>query len=180
MAKLELVSPHPVVECLRLLGLGLQQSSKVDGSISGPYLRARKRISYRNSFQIRLSADLIEKDGHTRIVCRFGMHPVVIAFLVFWFGALILIGGGGMVASVIELISGPHPDVRDLVGQLIPAMVLMFGVMIVMIARYLAAGERLVLTDFVRETLTASPCPQGSGSSAVYARHCGCGLSLAP
>jgi hypothetical protein len=34
----------------------------------------------------------------------------------------------------------------------------MFSVVIVLVARYLAAGERLKLTDFVRETLTASPC----------------------
>jgi hypothetical protein len=159
MATLELVSPLPLVECQRLLDLGLQRSSVVDGSIAGCRLRARKRISYRNSFQIRLFADLIEEGSHTRIICRFGMHPAVIAFLVFWFGALLFIGGSGMIAGVIGLISGPRPDVRDLVGQLIPATMLMFGVVMVLVARYLAAGDRLVLTDFVCETLKASPCP---------------------
>ena len=116
MAKLELVSPFPLVECQRLLNLGLQRSTAVEGSITGTRLRARKRIFYRNSFQIRLSASLLEEGAHTRIVCRFGMHPVVIAFLVVWVGALLFIGGGGIVAGVVELISGSRPEARDLVG----------------------------------------------------------------
>jgi hypothetical protein len=159
MAKFELVSPFPLVECQRLLDLGLQRSTAVEGSIKGTRLRARKRIFYRNSFQIRLSASLLEEGAHTRIVCRFGMHPVVIAFLVFWFGALLFIGGGGIIAGVVELISGSRSEARDLVGLLIPALMLMFAAMILLVARYLAAGERLTLTGFVREALKASPSP---------------------
>jgi hypothetical protein len=157
MAKLELVSPFPLEECQRLLGDGLQRSTEVEGSISGARLRARKRISYRNSFQIRLSARLLDEGGPTRIICRFGMHPVVIVFLVFWFGMLLLMGGGGIVSGVIELISGR--DVRNLAGQLIPALMLIFGVLIVLVGRFLAAGERLALTSFISETLKAAPCP---------------------
>ena len=159
MAKLELVSPLPLVECQRLLNLGLQRSTAVEGSVKGTRLRARKRIFYRNSFQIRLSASLIEEGSHTRIICRFGMHPVVIAFLVFWFGALLFIGGGGIGAGVFELMSGLHSEARDLVGSLIPAMMLMFGVMMLLVGRYLAAGDRRTLTGFVRETLNALPSP---------------------
>jgi hypothetical protein len=159
MAKFELVSPFPLVECQRLLDLGLQRSTAVEGSIKGTRLRARKRIFYRNSFQIRLSASLLEEGAHTRIVCRFGMHPVVITFLVFWFGALLFIGGGGIIAGVVELISGSRSEARDLVGLLIPALMLMFAAMILLVARYLAAGERLTLTGFVREALKASPSP---------------------
>jgi hypothetical protein len=120
-------------------------------------LRVRKRIFYRNSFQIHLSATLIEEDGHTRVICRFGMHPVVVVFLVFWFGVLLLAGGGGIIAGVLKLISEPRLAVGDLVGELIPAMMLVFGVMLVPVARYLGAGERLTLTEFVRRTLKASP-----------------------
>jgi len=159
MAKLELVSPLPLVECQRLLNLGLQRSTAVEGSVKGTRLRARKRIFYRNSFQIQLSASLIEEGSHTRIICRFGMHPVVIAFLVFWFGALLFIGGGGISAGVFELMSGLHSEARDLVGSLIPAMMLMFGVMMLLVGRYLAAGDRRTLTGFVRETLNALPSP---------------------
>jgi hypothetical protein len=42
---------------------------------------------------------------------------------------------------------------------LIPALMLMFAAMILLVARYLAAGERLTLTGFVREALKASPSP---------------------
>jgi hypothetical protein len=87
------------------------------------------------------------------------MHPVVITFLVFWFGALLFIGGGGIIAGVVELISGSRSEARDLVGLLIPALMLMFAAMILLVARYLAAGERLTLTGFVREALKASPSP---------------------
>jgi hypothetical protein len=87
------------------------------------------------------------------------MHPVVIAFLVVWVGALLFIGGGEIVAGVVELISGSRPEARDLVGLLIPAMMLMFGAMILFVARYLAAREQLTLIGFVRETLKASPSP---------------------
>ena len=163
MAKLELVSPLPLVECQRLLNLGLQRSTAVEGSVKGTRLRARKRIFYRNSFQIRLSASLIEEGSHTRIICRFGMHPVVIAFLVFWFGVLLFIGGGGIIAGVVELISGLHSEARDLVGSLIPAMMLMFGVMMLLVGRYLAAGERRTLIGFVRETLKARLLEVDSG-----------------
>ena len=159
MAKLELVSPFPLIECQRLLNFGLQRSIAVEGSIKGTRLRAHKRIFYRNSFQIRLSASLLEEGAHTRIICRFGMHPFVIAFLVFWFGALLFIGGGGIIAGVVELISKSRPEAPDLVGLLIPAMMLMFGAMILLVTRYLAAGERLTLIGFVCETLNASPSP---------------------
>jgi hypothetical protein len=157
MAKLELVSPFPLEECQHLLRDSLQRSTEVDGSITGTELRARKRISYRNSFQIRLSAELLDEGGATRIICRFGIHPFVIVFLVFWFGMLLLIGGGGIVSGVIELISGR--DARDLARQLIPAMMLIFGVLFVLVGRFLAGGERLALTTFISETLKATPCP---------------------
>jgi hypothetical protein len=157
MAGFEFLSPFPLVECQRLLVLGLRRSNKIEGTISGVRLRARKRIFYRNSFQIQLSADLIEEGGHTRIVCRFGMRPAVIAFLIIWFGVVIFIGAGGIVGSVIDFISGSGPEA--LVGIFIPAMMIVFGLIILVVARYLGARERLLLTAFVRETLKASPCP---------------------
>ena len=95
MAKLELASPFPLVECQRLLNLGLQRSTAVEGSTRGTRLRSRKWIFYRNSLQIRLSASLLEEGAHTRIFCRFGMHPVVTAFLVFWFGGCFSLAAAG-------------------------------------------------------------------------------------
>jgi hypothetical protein len=48
-----------------------------------------------------------------RIICRFGMHPVVIAFLFVWFGVFLLIGGNGIIAGVTELISGSGPEASE-------------------------------------------------------------------
>jgi hypothetical protein len=51
-----------------------------------------QRPNYGNSFSKYLFLRLVAEGNQTRLHCRVGTHPVVIAFLIFWFGALLFMG----------------------------------------------------------------------------------------
>ena len=101
MARLRVtvISLLPREDCVRRLqeqvereGSGLGKRPVI-GRVRDTSLRLRKRVKGRNSFQTFLFAGVSSVAGHTRFECRFGMHPAVIAFMAFWFGALLVIGG---------------------------------------------------------------------------------------
>lgn len=129
----------------------------VIGSVIDGRLRAWKRIDYRNSFQVRLVADLVAEGGGTRLRCTFGMHPFVTGFMALWFG-MVLLACGGMAAAL--LLPGAVPGVvasGSWLGVGAPLGMLLFGAALLGIGRYASRGERDLLLDFVRDTLGARP-----------------------
>ena len=71
-----------------LFGIG---SKSFTGRVSESSLSLRRRISYRNSFQTVLRARMRPERGGTLISGTCGMHPLVKAFMLVWFGGLALI-----------------------------------------------------------------------------------------
>jgi hypothetical protein len=159
----ELTSPLPIAECLARLNAKLDSSWSVWGErpllggLSGNRLSARRRISYRNSFQTRLRAELTEQNGRTAIHCRFGLEPFVAVFMGVWFAGVISAGGLVFVVCLVEIVSrGSGAEHDAWVGVIVSPLMLIFGLALVRGGKYLARGEREYLLDFLCKTLDAS------------------------
>jgi hypothetical protein len=152
---IELVTPMPLEECARRLREALA-SGPVRGRFDGTRLIITKTISYRNSFQTRLVADLVEENRQTRIRCRFGMHPFVIVFMMMWLLILFLAGGGAAFVSIFVFLTGSPSD-DSWASGLIPGIMMMVGLGLLAVGRLIAGGEKEFLITFVRNTIKAEP-----------------------
>jgi hypothetical protein len=132
-------------------------SGAVVGSIGETSFRLRKRIYYRNSFQYSLSGKLIDHNGQTRLRCRIGLHPLVRAFLVVWFGG-VLIGCGAITARLAGVLARGASPVNRWPGAAVPFLMLVGGLALVMSGRYLARDEPDFLIDFLRKNLETRDC----------------------
>jgi hypothetical protein len=167
-SKMRLFSPLSPAECAARLTevidfersahfslAGLFGSRPVVGHVTGSSLRLRKRIGYRNPFQIFLTATMRPETGGTLISGGFAMHPFIRVFLLIWFGGVILIGGSIFVATVRGIFSGTSDRQGMWVGLLAPPIMLAFGVGLLRLGRFLGRKEARFLTDFLIEKLNA-------------------------
>ena len=166
------IAPFPREECLRRLratvqkdsgpvvsgfGIGgstwIARKSGVVGKIGDTKLCLRKSLSgqinnssqINNSFQTYLFGQLKDDGGQTRLKCRLGMHPFVIAFLVFWFGISMFLIHFSRSSSLLNVFGERHVVAFLLLGSLGSAL-LIFG-------RYRARGEEKFFIDFLRRTI---------------------------
>jgi len=96
--RLVLVSSLPIEVCLERVGYRLfLEAGSVKGKLVGDRLKARKMISYRNSFQRVLTARFYGDGEGTLIKCDFSMAPFVAVFLAVWFGFAIIFSVIGLV-----------------------------------------------------------------------------------
>jgi hypothetical protein len=107
-------------------------------------IRLCKQLSYQNSFQTFLYARLEAEGDKTRIRGCLRMHTLVIGFLVLWFGM-------PLIAIITGLIMGGNPRQGTMVWYL-----LLFGVGLVVVGRWMARKEGEMLTRYLRETLEAN------------------------
>lgn len=119
----------------------------------------RRRINYRNSFQTALSARF-EADGSSTIIrCRFGLMPLVTAFMVMWFGLALLLG----VALVLSLLNGsPAPGVSP-VFALVPFGFLLFGFVMVGVGRGFGRKDEAFILETVRAATDATVVERQAG-----------------
>jgi hypothetical protein len=152
----DLISPLSREECVRRLRSKIDPAwgGTVVGSVSETSFRLRKRIYYRNSFQYSLSGKLIDDNGQTRLHCRIGLHPFVRAFLVVWFGGVLI----GCVAVTIQMANGlMHGSLptNGWPGAAIPFLMLAGGFALVTAGKYFARDESAFLLDFLHRSLDA-------------------------
>lgn len=154
----DLISPLSAEECVQRLRFKTAEgwSGSVVGSVGATSFRLRKRIGYRNSFQISLYGKIIDESGQTRLHCKVGLHPLVRAFLTVWFGG-VSIGCGAMAIRTIDLLRNTHGALPANGWQAlaVPFGMLGFGVVLVRSGKYLARDEPDFLIDFVRRALDA-------------------------
>jgi hypothetical protein len=148
---IELVTSTPLEECALRLREALA-SGCVRGRFDGTKLVIARTITYRNSFQTRLVADLVEENGQTRIRCKFGMHPFVIVFMMIWLLGLFLAGGGAAFLAMAEFLAGSPSD-DNCASGLFPGMIMMFGLGLLAVGRIVARGEKEFLIAFVSDTV---------------------------
>jgi hypothetical protein len=124
----------------------------VIGQVRERSLRLRKRIRGRNSFQTFLFAGVAAVGSQTRFDCRFGMHPALIAFMAFWFGALLVMGG--MAASELGSVwagSDSFPG-RVPIGAFLLGLVVL-GIGFIALGRFSSKGDVAFLTEFLLSTV---------------------------
>jgi hypothetical protein len=151
-----LTSPLAREECVRRLQEAIDGErvlfgkKPVIGRVSETSLRLRKRMRGKNSFQTLLTAKVFQDPGRTRFECRFGMHPAVIAFMAFWFGAVLAIGAGAIIeaSGIAVALSIAEPMV-----VLGPLAMVAFGIGLVVIGRYSSRDHQQFLTEFLRSTV---------------------------
>jgi hypothetical protein len=158
MAEDVLVSRLPPSDCLERLRDAIDLDWKVFGSrpvrgavgVDGAWLR--KRILFRNSFQtvmrIRPSAT---PDGSI-LRCRSGMPYFAGAFVIVWFGLLVLIE----VSMVLAVVSGRGSlEGSPVVMFGAPLVMMAFGAGLVAVGRWMSRDDRQFLLDFVAQTTEA-------------------------
>jgi len=152
----DLISPLLREECVRRLRSNIDPAwgGTVVGSVGDASFRLRKQIYYRNSFQYSLFGRLNDDNGQTRLHCRMGLHPVVCAFLVVWFGGVLAACAAISIRMASVLAGGSLPE-NMWPGVMIPFLMLAGGVALVMAGKYLARDERAFLIDFLRRSVEA-------------------------
>lgn len=153
----EFESPLSRDDCLSQLRIGLQiEGGSISGNIVGTRLKARKIISYRNSFQTIMSASIYEKAGRTFIRGSFTMPLFSSLFLLFWFGAIGLVFSISIAAlvgrSFVVWVSPSAPWN----AAFFCAMLLAFGVGLLTFCRSMADGEQEFLLRFIKDRTDAS------------------------
>jgi hypothetical protein len=148
----QLVTPlsrQEIVERLRAnVDTGWFRDDKlVRGSVGEHSFSLRRRIGYRNSFQTNLRGRYVSEGSSTRIRCYVGMHPFVIAFMIFWFAVVSV----GTLAVLQELAEGHASPGALFIGLALP----LFGIILVVVGRYFARKESETLTEFLEDTLDA-------------------------
>ena len=129
------------------------------GYVRDDEIRLRKWIPNFNSFQTWLFADLIEEREHTRLHCYVGLHPHVVAFMLFWL-ALILWLGGALGSQpreegtlIIDFL-GYHTVVQSWwVRPTMNVVLVAAGVAIVALGCFFARGEQKFLIGYVCKLL---------------------------
>jgi hypothetical protein len=112
------------------------------------------RIRYGNSFRTFVFVRFYPSGTGSRVHVRYGISPFVTIFMVVWFGLLALIGGGMFVYAFGAYLHGNAPrETWVLLGS--PAAMVAAGAGLVRFGRWLARNEKGLLTQFLREELSA-------------------------
>ncbi len=150
MATIDLLSPFTPEECVDRLRAGLlNSSSDVDGRVEYDWIRLRKKIFYRNSFQTFLTAKVKPEGSGTRIRGTLGMHPLVTGFMAVWFAGVL---AANLFILVPVLKSGDVPP-----GWFIAPLMPLAGVGMILFGRLLVRGDDKLLIEFVTTALEAEP-----------------------
>jgi hypothetical protein len=158
----DLISTLACDECVRRLRANtgswwfpaVFSNKPVAGHVKETSFRIRKRIAYRNSFQPHLSGELCDDSGRTRVRCRLGMHPAVVAFMVIWFGAVMIVGGTVAMRAIGFVLRGGAPADAWL-GIAAPTIMLAGGAALVGHGHFLGRNEPRFLLNFLRDTIAA-------------------------
>ena len=128
------------------------------GGVSGQRFYARRRLPFlvRNSFQPRLTARFVHEAGGVAAYCSFGLHPLVFAFMVFWFSGAILLGGS-LALVCLHRIATHSAQNGDWLGVAIPCLMLAFGAALTGGGWWFSSGDKELLLGSVRRAIEAVP-----------------------
>jgi hypothetical protein len=167
---IDMVSPLSPQECAtRLRGeidiehprlfswTGLFGSKPIVGRVTESELRLRQRRVGRNSFQ-RVFVGRIETDnGGSIIAGEFGIDPVVRSLMTIWFWGVLIIGGTLFLAALGSTLSGSRAfGDGTWMGLIIPAILIVWGLILPRMGQRMAKEEPKFITDFLARTLGAS------------------------
>jgi hypothetical protein len=135
---------------------GYAGSRKVLGKIDGYEIRLQKRRYYHNDFAPYFYARLLPQTHGTRIEGRFDCSPFVKTFMRIW---LILVIAGGTPIFILclkDILTGSASVSGDrYVGVVVPPGMVLFGLLLPRIGRWLAKNEESYILEFLQSTLPA-------------------------
>lgn len=159
---IDLLSPYRPEECARRLRLVTDPKrlfagkNPLIGSISEASLSIRRRLGYKNSFQTFLFADMTVEGAGTRLRCRFGMHPLAVAFLSIWFSFVVIGLGIGLFVAFNPF--GIQHGLRPLwPAAIVPVFMAVFAYVWLKLSRRLAHEDEAFMIEFLRFSLDAEP-----------------------
>lgn len=166
--RMTIQSPFSVEQCRALLqsttvpestfGTMFLPAGKIIGKFSGDNFRLRQKKSYNNSFAPFFFGKLSQTSSGTEISGKFRMHPFVVAFMALWLGMVVVIGGTLCVVSLGEIVTGripPNQHGNVWLGVLIPMIMLIFGIALVSLGKWLGKRDEAAMTRFLQETFAA-------------------------
>jgi hypothetical protein len=163
-SRIDLVSPLARDDCVhRLRGLTgsfwiIFGSRPLIGRVDEISFSVRMRMKNNNmnSFQTSLYGVFEQESRQTRLRCRFGLHPTVVALIIFWIGGLSLIGAAVVVNAIVHSSSGSAPSLIALAG---PFLMVGFAVALVKFGRYVARDEASDMLDILAKSLNTRVVP---------------------
>jgi hypothetical protein len=112
----------------------------------------------RNSFKPHLRGTIEAVPGGSRLAGRTGLHPFVMAFLLFWFSGVVVIGSLMMFVALKQIHFNPRELYRlQWIFVVSPVAMLAFGSMLLHWGRALAEGEADELVSLLKLILDARP-----------------------
>jgi len=134
------------------LSWGAATPSAVVGEFRGSAFRLHTKRYYGNSFTPFFYGKLAEVDGGTVVEGDFRLHPFIKLFLLFWLAFLLIFA-----ASAIIIPAPQHPASNISRGWFYAglALLVVLGVALVQLGRWLARGEQEVIHSFLKSTLEA-------------------------
>jgi hypothetical protein len=159
----DLVSPLPPAQCVERLRAALDEDgAPVLGNVGTASLRLRKVLgeNVHNSFQTYLRATLDAAGAGTRLNCRFGPHPFVVAFMLFWFLAVL----GFLVGFSIFFAGSVGDPMARGMTTIIPIFMFVFGIGMVTFGRHWSRDEARFLLEFLQQTIAARPVTLGKAA----------------
>lgn len=129
----------------------------VIGTVNDRGAVLRKRTLARNSFQPVLRVRFLPDIKGAILEAKTGLHPAVIAFMVFWMGAVIIIGGSLFLAGIADLTREAQSEIPWPIALVGPPAMLAFGLLIFAVGRRMARGEDAFLVQFLTEVAQARP-----------------------
>lgn len=133
---------------------------------NGDNFRLRQKKSYNNSFAPCFYGKLARTEKGAEISGEFRMRPFTVAFMVFWFGMLALMGGTFIVTSLGRLIAG-HGHVLNpsfFVGIFAPLLMAVFGFALVRFGKWLGKSEEARMTEFLQTAFSGKAVPSALAS----------------
>lgn len=159
MTRFDLLSPMPRAEIVRVLTDETDRwwtfsgAKPFVGGVDEGGFSLYVRQWYRNLFRTQLRARFHDEARGTRMSCRAGMHPVVVAFMVVWFGVVVAISIGALVRLLGGAGDGTALGVAP--GFFFMALMGLFGVGLIKLGRWLARDELKRMLGFLEEVIDA-------------------------
>jgi hypothetical protein len=152
----DLISPLSRQDCVLRLKSKADPawSDAVTGSVGESSFRLSRRIAYRNSFQPCVSGTLIDDNGQTRLHCRIGLHPLVRAFCIVWFG-VVSIACVAIIAAAAGMLTQHTAPAKLWPGAAVPFLMLTGGAALVGFGKFIGRDDADFLKVVLRRTLEA-------------------------
>jgi hypothetical protein len=159
----QLITALPVQACVdrlrnvtdeKLFRLFGRSDREVMGSVKETGFVWRKKLKGKNSFQLLLHGRFAPHGSGTRIDCRAAMAKSVKVFMAFWFAMVVTFCFFVLFEEVPVQLEGDAVDIGNFV-VFVPFGMLIFGVLLVWVGRFLARDDSAFMRDLICRTLDA-------------------------